>query len=266
MRLSVAPRFSGGVGSRASRPDTEAVGAFTERVGGFGSPPFDSLNMALHVGDDPATVLQNRRRALGALGGGFGLDDLVVGQQVHGSRVERVGREHAGRGAHEATTAIAGADALITATPGLVLCVLVADCVPLLLYDARRGAIGAVHSGWRGTAAGIARRTVQAMAEAFGSRPLDIIASIGPSIGPKDYAVGQEVIEAVGREYAGSTARGEPSVDLRAANRDQLIAAGVAPDRIEIAIESTASCTDRYFSYRAAGGPTGRTAGLIVLC
>ncbi len=264
MRLSVA-RVQAAAGSPPVGSGLTAAGAFTERAGGTSLPPLDSLNLGLHVGDDPEAVIENRRRALETLDGGIGLDDMVVGEQVHGSRVVRVGRRHAGLGARDYATAVPGADGLITATKGLCLCVLVADCVPILLFDPKRGAIGAVHAGWRGTAAGIARHAVRSMVKAFGCDPQDIVAAIGPSIGPADYAVGPEVIEAIGAEFASSTHTGRPSIDLRAANQQQLMAAGLDADNIEIDAASTVSDRDRYFSHRAEGGRTGRNAGLIVL-
>lgn len=248
-------------------------GAFTGREGGISPPPYDALNLGLHVGDAPAAVMENRRRALAVLSGGqperpgaVGLGDLVVGQQVHGASVAVVGPEHAGRGAFDHATAVEGVDGLVTVHRGLCLCVLVADCVPLLLHDPIRGAIGAVHAGWRGTAAGIARSAVETMSAAFGCRPSDLRAALGPSIGPEDYEVGPEVIDAVGARYRATTASGRPSVDLRAALREQLIEVGLCAEHVEMSAASTASRVDRWFSHRAAGGaPTGRQAGLIAL-
>ena len=256
--------------------------AFTVRSGGVSRPPFDELNLGLHVGDDPAAVIENRHRALGSLGrpigggagasghfseleAGLGLDDLIVGEQVHGTKVVRVGRGDAGRGARDHASSVPDADALITAAPGVCLAVLVADCVPLVFFDPVRRAIGTAHAGWRGTAGRIAERTVQAMVEAFGCKPADIIAAIGPSIGPEDYAVGAEVVEAIGHDHARTTTDGHLSIDLWTANRDQLVEAGLLARHIEVMGVSTASLTERYYSHRAERGVTGRSAGLIVL-
>jgi YfiH family protein len=133
----------------------------------------------------------------------------------------------------------ADGDALITDKPGLLLVVKTADCLPILLVDPARRAVAAVHAGWRGTAAGIAAIAVAALRDRFGSRPADLWAGLGPSIGPGCYEVGRDVAEPrPGRPEWGKALRpvaGRPdrfTLDLPGANRDQLLAAGLAPDRI----------------------------------
>lgn len=239
------------------------------RHGGASADPFTSLNVGLHVGDDPAIVVANRRRLAAALGLAQG--DLVVAAQVHGGVVAVVGAADRGRGARDHASAVAGADALITDAPGVGLLVMVADCVPLLLADPVRRAVGVVHAGWRGLAADVVGNAVRAMARAFGSAPADLRAGIGPCIGAADYAVGDEVFTAMVARFGPSAAGwfaaldGERrSLDLAAAARDQLRRAGLAADRIEVAGVSTAT-DDRFYSHRASGGRTGRFAGLIAL-
>lgn len=244
------------------------VHAVTTRAGGGSQAPFNGLNLGLHVGDDPQQVLTNRRHVLEALG--FVPGQLVLAAQVHGALVVRVGPADAGRGSLDAATALPGADALVTATPGLLLGVLVADCAPILLADPRTGAVGVAHAGWRGTAGDVAGQAVRAMATAFGSRPEDIRALIGPCIGPDDFEVGPEVVaaftEALGPDAFTLVRPGQGDrafIDLPGANRLLLLRAGLDPGRIQVDKASTAAQVDRFFSHRAEGGRTGRFGGFI---
>lgn len=153
--------------------------AFTTRLGGVSTGVLASLNIGVHRGDDPENVLENYRILGDALG--FSREDLVLTRQTHTDIVRRVTRADCGRDLF--TRDIPECDALITNDPGVALVVFTADCTPILLEDPRTGAVGAVHAGWRGTAAAIAAKTAMAMAEQFGSRPEDIRAAIGPNIG-----------------------------------------------------------------------------------
>jgi hypothetical protein len=163
----------------------------TTRHGGVSVGPYESLNLALHVGDADEAVLENRRRAAAALGGG--VDDLVVADQVHGSEVAVVAEP--GRGARSVTTAIAGTDALVTTTPGLVLAILVADCAPVVLFDPEARVLGCAHAGWRGALGGVLEATVASMS-ALGAEPRRLLAGIGPAIGGERYEVGADVVKA----------------------------------------------------------------------
>lgn len=244
------------------------VHAVTTRVGGSSQAPFDELNLGLHVGDDPQRVLSNRRLVLNALG--FDASQLILAAQVHGSLVARVGPADAGRGSLDAATALPGVDALITGTPGLLLGVLVADCAPILLADPVSRAVGVAHAGWRGTAGDVAGHAVRAMAAAFGSRPEDIHALIGPCIGPADFEVGPGVAAAfqaaLGSDAAAILVPGRSDhafVDLPEANRLLLLRAGLDPRHVQVDRTSTASRLDRFFSHRAEGGQTGRFGGFV---
>ena len=162
-------------------------------------------------------------------------------------------------------------DAIVSNQPGLVLAVMVADCVPILLADSRTGAVGAVHAGWRGTCAGVAPAAIGRLTSEFGTRPGDLIAAIGPSIGPDDYEVGEPLVEAfrnAGHSPGDITRwflhRGTAlHLDLWSANRDQLVAAGVSADRIFIAGLSTLAHPEVFDSFRAEGAQAGRMAALI---
>ncbi len=158
-------------------------------------------------------------------------------------------------------------DAVITDRKGVVIGVQGADCVPVLLHDRRTGAVGAVHAGWRGTAAGILKRTIEAMASRFSSSPSDIALAVGPGIRWCCYEVGYDVLEAVKKATGAGDyfiTRGEKyCLDLPAANRYQAVAAGVLPEHIWMSDECTFCENEKYYSYRFAKGPTGRQGGFI---
>jgi polyphenol oxidase len=176
----------------------------TTRDGGVSDEPYDSLNLALHVGDDPEDVLENRRRAAGALSAG--LDDLVFSSQVHGTQVAVVTAADRGRGTREQTSAIADVDALVTAEPGVILVTLVADCVPVLLIEPEARVLACAHAGWRGALSGVLEVTLQAMNE-LGGRNERTVAAIGPGIGADRYQVGGDVFEAARNVLGADTAR-----------------------------------------------------------
>lgn len=244
-------------------PGAAGVTTFvTTRAGGVSSPPYEALNIGFGVGDDAEAVAENRRRAAEAVG--VPLQLWVLAEQVHGANVAVVSADQAGAGTLDPSVAVAGSDALISTAP-VCLVVRVADCVPLLYWDPARRAIGAAHAGWRGTVAGIAAATVSAMAEAFGTRVEDLWVGLGPSICGDCYEVSGEVAEAVcratpGGEAAQDEALARRRVDLAEANRRQLVQAGVSAASIELSGLCTRCEQGRFFSARAAGGPTGRFA------
>ena len=243
------------------------VHGISTRTEGESGPPFDTLNLGLHVGDQASAVLRNRERFAGAFG--VGLDRMVVMDQVHKTEVALVGEGDAGKGAWSLTDAVYGTDAMITDTPGLLLTVMVADCVPLLFMDKKRNAIGVAHAGWRGSVGDIAVKTVRAMGQTFGTRPQDLYVGIGPSIGPECYVVDAPVI----REVTGLIgdmlsvviphSPGQWRLDLWELNRQRLREAGVK--EVEVAGVCNHCRPDRFFSYRLDGGRTGRFAAGIML-
>ena len=216
--------------------------AVTARSGGVSCGPYESLNLSLSVGDDPGCVLENRRRLATAFGAAPG--DFVFAHQVHGAGVRVVAASDRGRGAFSLDDAIGsaseagpagGADALVTTSPGVVLAILTADCVPIVLHDPVAGVLACVHAGWRGTAAGVTAAALAALRD-LGTRPSDVIAGIGPAIGADRYQVGPDVHEAVSRSFGPAAAefiRPDPSapgrwlLDLPSANRHALREAGV---------------------------------------
>jgi YfiH family protein len=229
-----------------------AVGGFTTRAGGVSDPPYDSLNLALHVGDDPDAVFANRAAAR------LSVAPTAFPEQVHGSRVAVA----VAPGGLTEWPDGAGCDAVVTAVDGLPIGVLVADCMPVLLVDAAAEVVGAAHAGRRGLVAGVLRATLDAMT-GLGAAPERIRAVIGPAICGRCYEVPAELRDEVDAAVPGTaceTTAGTPGLDLPAGARRVLRDAGVSATSVGI-------CTaedPRFFSYRR-DGVTGRFAGLVML-
>ncbi len=235
--------------------------AVTTRHGGVSAAPYHTLNISNGLGDDPAAVDENMRRVCATLGVPRG--HVVSPNQRHTANVCRVDESDRGR-------ICAGYDALMTDCPGVPLLLRYADCTPVLIYDPLHRAIAVIHSGWRGTVKGIVKSALAAMARAYGSHPADLLAAIGPSIGPCCYEVGAEVEAAVRTAFAQpeDLLPGRPSgrrhFDLWAANRRWLSAEGVR--QIETAELCTACHTADFYSHRAEHGRTGHFGAIMELC
>ena len=236
-------------------------GVFT-RAGGTSAAPFHSLNLGGNVGDEPQNVRHNHRLMYAALG--VNGERACSVWQVHSADVVLADGPVRGR------RWLAAADGLITDKTDTPLSMRFADCVPLLFFDPVRGAIGMAHAGWRGTIKGVGSNTVRAMAQAYGCRPRDIQAGIGPSIGPRHFQVGEEVVDAVVERFGvvddlvcRDPSDGTAYVDLWAANRLDLERAGV--EQIEISGICTIERVDEFFSHRAEKGRTGRFGAVLSL-
>lgn len=242
--------------------------AFSTRKGGVSAAPWDSLNLGLDRGDAPAAVLENHRRFFHAIGGDP--SRAVLSKQVHETTVRLCTASDAGKGLlYERDYT---ADALITNEPDLPLTVFSADCGVILLYDPIRKAIGAVHAGWRGCAAGILEKTVRSMNEFFGSRPEEILAAIGPCIGSccfeTDSDVADAMVSALGEELTAPflERRGcKWHVDLAGLNRLWLLRAGLLPNRIDVCGLCTACHPEWFWSHRKMGNARGLQVATIML-
>jgi YfiH family protein len=239
------------------------------RAGGHSSPPFDSLNLGLHVGDNPGAVRRNRQRLASILD--IKIDDFVLCQQVHGNSVKVVSRVTAVSEGIKKPLFAGRGDAMVTEEPGLCLMILIADCVPVLFSDSTRGVVAIAHAGWRGTVRGAARRTVQVLLDHFGCSENNIKVGIGPSIGPCCYEVGPEVIEAVKSELEraddliiAEAPGGKGLLDLWEANKRQLLEQGIPERNIETARLCTRCNSHLFFSYRYHGIKSGRIAAGIM--
>ena len=237
---------------------------FTTRFGGVSEGYLSSLNLGIHRGDKPEHVRRNYEILGEALG--FDVDQLVFTRQTHTNIVRVVDERNRGEGLEREVEP--ECDALVTATPGLVLAAFTADCTPILLQDPVTGAVGAVHAGWRGTVADIAGNAVRAMCAHFGTRPEDIRAAIGPNIGVCCFETHADVPDAVwavlGEEAeAFIVPSGEKyRVDLKGVNAALLRRAGVR--HIEISHACTACEPRRFWSHRRVGNDRGSLAAIIV--
>lgn len=220
--------------------------AVTTRSGGVSSGVFKSLNLAKHVGDDEKLVEQNRlivQRFIGK-------KQIVFATQIHSDLITKI----TDKNRHQ----IHSCDALITDLKSVALAVMVADCVPILIYDPVHNAVGAVHAGWRGTAKNIASKTVDLMSREFGSNPADLIVGIGAAIKSCCYEVDGAVASNF-KDISKPKDNLKWSVDLQSANKIDLMRSGVK--NIEI-MELCTRCDSRFFSYRREN-ITGRFVGVI---
>ncbi|MBN8595321.1 MAG: peptidoglycan editing factor PgeF [Anaerolineae bacterium] len=236
-------------------------GVFT-RLGGVSPAPWASLNMGGNVGDSIENVRQNHELMFEALQ--LNASKGCTVWQVHSADVVIANAPRPNR------RWLAQADGILTDRLDLPLTMRFADCTPIFLLDPVRGVIGLAHAGWRGTVQGVAAQTVRTMGSAFGCRPQDIQAGIGPSIGQDRYQVGLEVTKAIHKYFGLTTGliRTDPTdgtfyLDLWAANQLDLQQAGV--DQIEIAGLCTAANTHEFFSHRAESGRTGRFGAVLSL-
>lgn len=231
---------------------TNLVSGESTRHGGISSEPYNSLNLGGSTLDNPENVAENNRRFFVSLG--IDLSQVAKSHQVHGCEILIV--TEAGR--------FEGYDALITNVPAVQLSVTIADCTPILIFDPVKKAVAAIHAGWRGTVGQIVLKTVKLLHETYGSDPSDCLAFVGTCIDECSFEVGEEVAE----NFQSAHKRWDEQkskffVDLKAANRDQLIEAGVNPDHIEISPYSTVIHNEDYFSYRKEKGLTGRLLATI---
>ncbi len=233
-------------------PFADLVAAQSTRHGGVSRPPFASLNLSTKAGDDPARVAQNGQIFCQYLG--ITRSQVVTAPQVHGNTV--VVATQPGP--------LPEADALATHQPGLYLAVFVADCTPVLVYDPRTRAVGAAHAGWRGTVGGVVANLLATMTQQFGTRPADCVAYVGACIGPTAFEVGEEVAAQFAPDFKHwDPQRGKFLVDLKAANRQQLLDAGVPPTQVGLSPHCTVVDNAHYFSYRHEGPASGRMWALI---
>jgi len=236
---------------------------FSTRIGGVSPMPESDLNLAGYDDDTAENIEENRRRFMTLFNDRY---VLSTAWQEHGDGVKVVDSTEAALRSDERY------DALASVLPGTLVGVKPADCVPVLLGRGKLGAFAAVHAGWRGTASRIVEKAIKSLEDNFKSAPADIIAAIGPAACGHNYEIGEEVIGIFENNfdnadsYLSKTRLGHALIDLHAANRDQLISAGVAPENIYVSSLCTMERTDLFFSYRrekARFGKTGRLLSVI---
>jgi YfiH family protein len=248
---------------------------FSTRAGGVSTVYRNNLDASLNLGwtreDDPLHVSENRRLLVDSIAFGAEFEPLVTLKQVHTSAIHVV-RWTDESFVSEDGRALREGDGLMTNLASVLLGIQTADCVPVMLVDPVKRAVGVFHAGWRGTAAGIVEQGVGKMVSQFRSQVEDLTAAIGPSIGPCCYKVGGEVETAFRQQfpYADRLLHSrdeELALDLWEANRQQLISAGMADERITVVGECTGCAVldgaRRYFSHRMEHGVTGRMMSVI---
>ena len=243
--------------------------AFSTRLGGVSTGEFSSMNLNFGRGDPRETVEENFRRFCAAAG--FSMESLTASAQDHHTTVRRVGAAERGVGVTRPRDR-ESVDGLITDDPSVTLVTYYADCTPLFFVDPAHRAVGLGHSGWRGTAAGMGACMVRRMEEEFGSRPEEIIAAIGPSIGACCYEVDETVyegfapLETLGlSNFFFRAGDGKYRLDLWEANRRILLAAGVLPEHISTARLCTRCNDSLLWSHRATGGKRGGLAAFLAV-
>ena len=227
--------------------------AILTRYGGVSPAPWNSLNYGRTVGDDDKRVTENIVRGLRATGSA--LNQAFDVWQVHSATVIRADEPNLAGGHLKA-------DAIITDRPGVTLMMRFADCVPIMIFDSRLRAAGVAHAGWLGTVRGVATELVRSLRQEYGSRPADLVAGIGPSVGPDHYPVGENVIMQLEEAHGAPVLDhlklidGATHLDLWSANEAQLRSAGVLS--IEVSEICTACNLQDWYSHRGENGNTGR--------
>lgn len=237
------------------------INAVFTRQGGLSPDPWESLNVGGLIGDDPKRVYENRVISFKAIG--RSPTSVYDVWQVHSADVICTDAPRPADMAHKK------ADAILTDREEVTLFMRFADCVPILLHDPVRRVVGVAHAGWRGTVDGVVLRTIETMRDVYGCKSNNILAAIGPSIGPHHYEVGPEVVEQVQESFGGESdavllaENGSVKFDLWAANRLQLEDTGVR--KIETSGICTACHPEDWYSHRGENGKTGRFGALIAL-
>ena len=249
----------------------------TMRAGGVSEGDLRSMNLSFSRGDRKENVEENFRRTAALLG--CRPEDIVCSDQTHTTNIRLVTAADKGKGVVRPKD-YTDVDGLITDEPGIALATFYADCVPLLFVDPVRRAVGLSHAGWRGTAQGMGARTAEAMKEAFGSRPEDLLVGIGPSICRDCYEVSEDVAKAFRElfsraDFQGLSVRlsdvlsdkgnGKYQLDLWKANQAVCLSAGVRPEHISMTDVCTCCNPGRLFSHRASGGKRGNLGMFVIL-
>lgn len=233
---------------------TEVTVAESTRHGGVSPVPYRSLNLGLYTKDDVENVRRNQQIFCQDLA--WEVSRIAGAHQVHGNQVLRVNQP----GQWE------GYDALVTNRTNVLLTVTIADCTPILIYDPVHQAVGAIHAGWRGTVANIVEQTFRFMRDAYASCAEDCWAYIGTCIDGRDFEVDADVADHFSDQFKlWNDSKNKFLVDLKEANRQQLLDQGFQSSHIEVSPYSTLNNNDHYFSHRAELGKTGRMLAVIGL-
>ncbi len=243
--------------------------AFSTRIGGVSEGCFKSLNLSFTRGDEYEKVYDNFYRMAKAIDSD--IKNITIARQIHETEVKRVTKADCGRGVTEERYP-EGYDGLLTNEAGVLLTTLHADCVPIYFLDVEKRAVALSHAGWRGTVDGMAEKTVNRMAEEFGSKAENILVGIGPAISKCCFEVSEDVKDEFEKKLPFSTAfiekgenEGKFYIDLKAVNREILIKMGIKAENIEVSEECTKCLRDKFFSHRLLGEKRGSMAAFLEL-
>jgi YfiH family protein len=242
----------------------------TTRMSGFSQKPYDTLNVGLHVGDDPANVIKNRSLVCRELGSG--IDSMVAMQQTHSGNIAIIEEEDKGRGARQREDGIENTDGMVTDSKNIILSAMAADCSLNILYDPVKRVLALTHSGWKGIVAGVLKNTVSVMVRDFACHRRDILVGIGPTICERCFEVGDDLIDAMEKTFPNrmdailsETRKGIQSINMIKALSMQLCDEGIESDHIEVSDMCNACRTEDFFSYRMEDKITGRFGLFAVL-
>ena len=235
---------------------------FTSKCGGISCGTVKGLNLGYRVGDDFEAVNENYRLVAGDMG--FDFDKITAGRQTHSSNIRIITESDAGKGV-SCESEFEDVDGLVTNVKDLPLVVYYADCVPILLVDEKAEVVAAVHSGWRGTVAQIAKNAVDIMVSDFGADSGRIKAAIGPSIGLCCFETGEEVACQFDEALVEPCSNGKFKVGLQQANENILLSCGLQYENIDVLKICTVCNSDILYSYRIQKEATGRMGAFISL-
>lgn len=240
----------------------KTVHCFTSSLGGASRGKIKGLNLGFRVGDNVNSVIENYRLVANDMG--FDIEQCVLSKQTHTNNIRIVTKEDCGKGVVRASD-IEDTDGLVTNIANVPLVIFAADCIPILLYDSKNRVAAAVHAGWRGSVAGITSKCVSLMISEFNCNVNNIVAAIGPSIGPCCFEFGDEAVIYFKDKYYIRKDNGKYHIDLWSYNCDLLIDVGINPKNIDISGICTMCNNDKFYSYRTHKESTGRQAAIIMI-
>lgn len=241
---------------------------FSTKIGGISKGGYSYLNLGFKTGDGQNNVKENIKRF--ALAVGLNYENLVISDQIHGDDIKVIRNEDKGKG-YLKQRDYSGVDGLVTNVPNIPLMAIFADCVPIFFVDTVKKIIGICHAGWKGTKLRIGKKTVQTMINMYSSKPDEIVAVIGPSIGKCCYEVDDVVVGQFNKNFTNisnfifSKGKGKYQLDLCEANRIVLNEIGIPNKNIVISNLCTGCNLDLFYSYRKDKGNTGRMGAIIQL-
>ena len=245
------------------------INAFTTRVGGKSLPPYQTLNMGLHTGDESEHVIANRKLFLD--GQGLNLNNVVAAKQIHSTNLEAVDDSYRGKGAWKWESAIENTDGLVTRSKNVILMAFYADCVPVYIFDSQKEVVALVHAGWKGTLGKIAVVTLEKMKSCYETKFSQCLVVIGPAIGPCCYEVDANLVDKFHNagldmdKLVTINHSGHYLLNLWEANKQVVVQSGVPEDNVFVSGLCTKCNNELFFSYRADRGITGRMAAIIAM-